>query len=105
MYYLFPPVGWTTGVLLPAGTRDFSLLHSVETGSGAHPASYPMSNGVLPPGVKRRGYEADLHPVPRSGIVELYLYSTICILGIELNCIVKYRDKITFTCHLRSDNN
>jgi hypothetical protein len=24
--------------------KDFSLLHSVQTGSGAHPASYPMGN-------------------------------------------------------------
>jgi hypothetical protein len=28
-------------VRLPAGKRDFSLLHSVKTGSGAHPASCP----------------------------------------------------------------
>jgi hypothetical protein len=33
---------WTAGVRLPAGSRDFFLLHSVQTGSGAHPASYPM---------------------------------------------------------------
>jgi hypothetical protein len=24
------------------GIRDFSLLHNIRTGSGAHPASYPM---------------------------------------------------------------
>jgi hypothetical protein len=31
------------GVLVPVG-EYFSLLHVVETGSGAHPASYPMGN-------------------------------------------------------------
>jgi hypothetical protein len=36
-------------------------------------------------------------------MVELYYYSTICLLGIELKYIVKCRDKFTFTCHLRSD--
>jgi hypothetical protein len=25
--------------------QDFSLLHTVQTGSGAHPASYPMGTG------------------------------------------------------------
>jgi hypothetical protein len=26
-------------------TKDFSLLHNFQIGSGAHPASYPMGNG------------------------------------------------------------
>jgi hypothetical protein len=31
------------GVRFPAGEgRNFSLRHRVQTGSGAHPASYPM---------------------------------------------------------------
>jgi hypothetical protein len=32
--------GWTTGVRFRAGERDFPLLYSVQTGAGAHPASY-----------------------------------------------------------------
>jgi hypothetical protein len=31
------------------GRRDFSLYHSVQTGSGAHPASYPMGTTDLFP--------------------------------------------------------
>jgi hypothetical protein len=44
-------VGIATGyglegnVPVPAGARDFSLLHSVQTGTAAHPASYPMDTG------------------------------------------------------------
>jgi hypothetical protein len=30
--------------------QEFSLLHVVQTGSGAHPASYPMVPGALSPG-------------------------------------------------------
>jgi len=30
------------GVRIPVGAGNFSLRHHVETGSGAHPASYPM---------------------------------------------------------------
>jgi hypothetical protein len=28
-----------------AAVQDFSLLHIVQTGSAAHPASYPMGTG------------------------------------------------------------
>jgi hypothetical protein len=31
----------------PAGSREFSFLHSVQTGSGAHPASYPMGTRLI----------------------------------------------------------
>jgi hypothetical protein len=37
--------GWNAGVLFPAASRNVSLLHSVQTSSGAHPASYPMGMG------------------------------------------------------------
>jgi hypothetical protein len=32
--------------------QDFSLVHNIQTGSGAHPASYPLVKGVLYPGGK-----------------------------------------------------
>jgi hypothetical protein len=38
--------GWTAGV----GVRTISVLHSVQIGSGADPASYPKGTGVLFPG-------------------------------------------------------
>jgi hypothetical protein len=38
--------GCTAGVQFPGGERDFSILHSVQTGSGAHLASYPMGRRV-----------------------------------------------------------
>jgi hypothetical protein len=31
--------GWTAGIQFLAGARDIFLLHSVQTGSGAHPDS------------------------------------------------------------------
>jgi hypothetical protein len=36
--------GWTAPVRFPTG-QDFSLLHSVQSGSEAHPASSPMAIG------------------------------------------------------------
>jgi hypothetical protein len=46
------------GVPVPVGSRTF-LLHVVQTGSGAHPASYPMGTGGSFPGVKRPGNETE----------------------------------------------
>jgi hypothetical protein len=34
---------------------QFSLLHVIQTGSGAHPASYPMDTGGSFPGDKEAG--------------------------------------------------
>jgi hypothetical protein len=42
------------GVRSPAGAKDFSSILSVQTGSGAHPASYPMGTGSPFPGGKAR---------------------------------------------------
>jgi hypothetical protein len=66
--------GWTAGVRFPAGAKAFSLLHSVQTGSVAHPASYPMgSMGLFPRGQSGRGVKltTHLHLVPRSIMVQL----------------------------------
>jgi hypothetical protein len=54
--------GWTARVRCPAW-QDFSLLHSVQTGSGAHPASYLMGTGDSFPEVKQLGREAHSPPL------------------------------------------
>jgi hypothetical protein len=41
--------------------QEFSLLHIVQTGSGAHPASYPMGSGGSFPGVKWQGLKLIIH--------------------------------------------
>jgi hypothetical protein len=46
------PTGWVAGIRFPTGERDYSLLHSVQTGSGAHPASYPVGTGSSFPWTK-----------------------------------------------------
>jgi hypothetical protein len=66
--------GWTARVRFPE-MQDCSLLHSVQTRSGAHPASYPMgsflSNGDrgLFLGVQQPGREVD-HSPPSSAEVK-----------------------------------
>jgi hypothetical protein len=44
-------MGLTAEVRFSTGTREFSLLHSVQTGSEAYPASYPIGTvGSFPQG-------------------------------------------------------
>jgi hypothetical protein len=54
--------GQRNGVPFPAGARDFSLLHRVQTGTGAFPASY-RGWGL---GVKGQGRKTDHSPSPSS---------------------------------------
>jgi hypothetical protein len=42
------------GLILSRG-KDFSLLHNIQTGSGAHKVSYPMSTGGSLPRGKAAG--------------------------------------------------
>jgi hypothetical protein len=68
--------------------QEFLLLHVVQTGSGAHPASYPVGDGGFSPGVKRPEHEAD-HLPPASVEVKkmwnLYNHFRICLHGVVLN--------------------
>jgi hypothetical protein len=68
--------------------KRFSLLRRFQTGSGAHPTSYPMGRGGLfPPEQSDRGVELTTQPNPvsRPRMVELYLHSSIRLHGVVLN--------------------
>jgi hypothetical protein len=58
----------TAGVLFLAGKIGSSVLHSVQTGSGAHPHSYPMGTGVIILEVKRPGREDDRSPPSNAAV-------------------------------------
>jgi hypothetical protein len=53
---------WGFVIWFPAGIRDFSLLQSIQTISGAHPASYWIDAGTLSPGVKQQQRETAHSP-------------------------------------------
>jgi hypothetical protein len=46
-------------VFFPTGAGGLSLLHSVETGTGVHPSSYPTGFGDSSTELERPGREAD----------------------------------------------
>jgi hypothetical protein len=76
---------------------DFSLRHRVQTGSGAHPASYPVGTRGSYPEIKRLGREAD-HSVPSSAEVKnSWCYTSTPQYILKAWCLVKYRDNFTFT--------
>jgi hypothetical protein len=57
------------------GTRDFSLLHDIQTGSGAQLAPYPMNTGgCFPVGKANLGVKLNTHLdiMPRSRMMALY---------------------------------
>jgi hypothetical protein len=60
------------GFRVPVGSRTF-LLHVVHTGSGAHPASYPMGTGSSFPGLKRQGREADHSPATSAEVKKIWM--------------------------------
>jgi hypothetical protein len=69
------------GVRFPSEAGNFSLRHHVQTGSEAHPASYPV-------GVKRPGREVDHSPPSSAEVkecVELYLHSPIRFHSVVLS--------------------
>jgi hypothetical protein len=63
---------------------DFSSSPCVQTGSGAHPASYPMGTGGSFSGGKGRPERDADHSPPFSAEVknELYLLSPMCLHGV-----------------------
>jgi hypothetical protein len=81
--------GWTGRARIPAQARDFLFLKTVQTGSGAHPASYSMGTRVLSQESGSQGIKLTihLHLVPRfrmSGAITLLLYAIMLWTGIML---------------------
>jgi hypothetical protein len=64
------PIDQSSG---PGRVKNF--LHCVQTGSGAHPASYPMGTGGSFPGVKRQGREADHSPPTSAEVKKMWIYT------------------------------
>jgi hypothetical protein len=56
--------------------KEFSLLHVVQTGPGAHPTSYQKVPGALSPGVKRSGREAHHSPPTSAEVKKMWIYAS-----------------------------
>jgi hypothetical protein len=63
-------------VRFPAGAGNVSLHHRVQSGSGAHPASYPMGTRALSVVVKRLEREADHSPPSSAEVKHAWSYTS-----------------------------
>jgi hypothetical protein len=63
-------------VRLPAGAGNFSLRHHVQTGSRAHPASYPVGIRGSFLGGKAAGNEADDSPPSSAEVNNAWRYTS-----------------------------
>jgi hypothetical protein len=91
-----------SGVLVSARAGNSSLHHRIQTGSGAHPAPYPMGTRSSFPGGKAAGaWSCPLTSIKEC--VELYLHSpnTPSWRGAQLK--KKHRDNfnLLYLCHKR----
>jgi hypothetical protein len=93
-------VGWIIGVPVAAGAGNFSPHHRVQTGSRAHPASYPLGiRGFFPGGgVKRPGSEADHSSPSTAEVRNAWSYTSTPQYAFMAWCPVKekHRDNFTF---------
>jgi hypothetical protein len=62
------------GVRVPVGSRILTSI--VQTGSGAHPASYPMGTGGSSSGVKLQRREADHSPPTSAEVKKTSVYTS-----------------------------
>jgi hypothetical protein len=85
--------------------QDFSLHHSVQTDSEAHPASYPMgTGGSFPEGHDGREVKLTtrLHLVPWPRKVELYLDAPISLQLSTWVTFFCYRNEFRKHCYYRA---
>jgi hypothetical protein len=84
---------WTAGVQFPAEPTGFSLLHTVQTDSGVHTASYPMGTGGCSPKGRATGaWSWPLTEVKNGGAIPP-LPDTSSWHDAKL---IKYKDNFTF---------
>jgi len=67
------------GIRVPVGARNFSPHSRAQTGSGAHPASYPIGTSVLSLRLKRPVHEADNSPLSSTSIPPIRLHDVVLI--------------------------
>jgi hypothetical protein len=101
-------MGWMTrwvGIWASVGSRIF-FLHIIQTGSVAHPASFPVDTGVSFPGGKAaRGWSWPLTSNYCQGQEKWSYMSTLpyCLHGVVLNYLSRGTTLLTLHWRIRCD--
>jgi hypothetical protein len=81
---------------VPAGAGNFSLHHRIQTGSGTHPASYPMgTRGSLPDGKAVGVWNWPLTP-SSAEVKNTWSYTSTPQHGSRRGTRLKHREKFNF---------
>jgi hypothetical protein len=92
--YCHDSTGFWSGVRVPVGAGNFSLHHSVQTGSEAQPASYSMDNRCSFPGGKAAGREADHSPQSSAEVKNAWSCTFIPQYAFMARCSVKAQGRL-----------
>jgi hypothetical protein len=95
--------GWSE-VRFSAGVGNFSFHNRVQTGSGVHPAPYPVGTDAASLVVKRPVHETDHSPPSSAEVKNAWSCTSASQYAFLSWCPVKkkHRDKFTFTFCLMS---
>jgi hypothetical protein len=78
--------------------------HSVQTGPGVHPVSYPMGTGVISPGVNWLGHEAN-HSSPSSAeIKNARSYTSTDPYPCKVWCLAKHEGQLRVPKRFKADS-
>jgi len=75
----------------------FSLRYHSQTGSGVHPALYPVGTGCFFQELKWPWREADISPPSNTEIKNAWSYTSALQYAFTALRLVKHRDNFTFT--------
>jgi hypothetical protein len=94
--------GQGDGFWFLTGAKDFSDLHSIQTGSGAHPASYPVgTRGLIPQGVEQMECEPDHSPPSSTKVRNWWSYTFTPPYIFLVWCLIKPKNNLTFTFEVK----
>jgi hypothetical protein len=89
--------GQETRVRFPAELRNFSVLHSIQTGPKVHSLCYPMDIESVSSAVKRQRRKAGHLLSSSADVKNAWMYTSTPLYVFQARCLIKYRDKFTFT--------
>jgi hypothetical protein len=81
---------WWSG-FVTGRSRDISLSHSIEIGSGSLTAPCVMGTRALSPGRKRPGSDSNLRLLSSSEVENSFSYTSTQLLALMVQCLLKYR--------------
>jgi hypothetical protein len=78
-------------------SKDLSLLHHIQTTSGAHPASCPVGTGDSYLTVKQPGLDVDHSPPYSAKVKNTQNHTSTPPYVLMAWCLFKYRDKFSLS--------